>query len=259
MLPAHDASAVDVTQPDSAALWQHAVDLGAQGSYAEAEQHAVAIGERVDRWSSLALSTRASHLRQVGAPSIALDQRAADCAVDDESSADALVGLAADCVGMGDVDPAVSWHVEAARVARDWRTRTRWHWVGAEIAMLTGDRTMAREHARRAVLTSSGRSDRHHAKSLIVACATSGDLAGMDAVLDLVTVRGWHTLVWPLALVVADHADERSGAWAEHAWAAGARATHVIEQGLPPRLVDTWRSHPGVQRLRASDRPLTSE
>lgn len=244
---------------EPAALWQSAVELGARGEYAEAERLALELESMSGRWLSLSLSTRASHLRQVGAPSEDLDSRAFDCATDEESRADALIGLAADRVAVGDIDTAVARHVEAGGIAREWRVRTRWHWVGAEIALLAGEPATAREHGRRAVLTCSGRSDRHHAKSLIVACAASGDLAGMEAVLDLVMDRGWHTLAWPLALVVADHANEPSGALVERAWVAGARATQVIEAGLPSHLVATWRAHPGVLRLRASDRPFAGE
>ncbi|MGA0066963.1 MAG: hypothetical protein ACO3J3_07920 [Candidatus Nanopelagicales bacterium] len=244
------------------ATWQSAVELGARGEYAEAERLAIDLEAVGGRWTSLALSTRASHLRQVGASSAALDVRALEFATDDESAADALIGLAADSVAVGDVNAAVARHVEAGAVAREWRGRTRWHWVGAEIALLAGDQSRAQEHGRRAVLTSAGRSDRHHAKSLIVACAASGDLAGMEGVLDLSVDRGWHTLVWPLALVVADRVHDRpwaDRAWADRAWECGARATRVIEAGLPPRLVEMWQDHPGVRRLRGGGSPKGSE
>ena len=55
-----------------AQAWAAAVELGARGSYAEAESLVAPLASARDPWSSLALSLLASHQRQIGA----IDERA---------------------------------------------------------------------------------------------------------------------------------------------------------------------------------------
>jgi hypothetical protein len=234
-------------------LWGQVVDLGARGRYAEADDLALSIGDQPMRWTSLALSTRASHRRQIGAIDEArrLDEEALDQAEDLESRADALIGLAADAIATADAITAARWHGEAeADAGHASRTQTRWHWVGAEYALLMGDDSAARTHARAAVEVGARVSTRHQVKSRIVEAAVTGavaDLADVQAVID---ASGWWTLAWPLALVAADHPGRCDPAWLAVAWTWGRGATFAIERHLRGDHVEIWRSHPGVRRLR---------
>lgn len=242
-----------------AQAWAAAVELGARGSYAEAESLVAPLVSAHSRWSSLALSLIASHRRQVGdiGESTRLDTAALDDAGDAESRADALTGLAADAVAAGDVARAAGLHDAAAQHAsHDWRTLTRWHWVGAERALLAGDPPLAAHLAQQALDACQRRSPRHEAKSRIVLAAASGAVRDLPDVSLVLRAEGWVTLEWPLALVAVDYPDQVSRAWLAGAWEVGRGATYAIEKGLPEGAATVWRAHPGVRRLRA-DGPAT--
>lgn len=246
----------------SAESWAAAVDLGARGRYAEAEAPLVGLAPARDRWASLALSTLASHRRQVGDVEGAggLDSEALATASDAESRAEALVGLAADAIAGGDAEQALARHVEAATdAAPHWRTLTRWHWVGAERALLVGDPARATDHARRALAACLSQSVRHEAKSRMILAVASGRADDLPDVSPVLLTGGWVTLAWPLALVARDHAEQLPPAWLAEAWESGREATHAIERGLPKALVPAWRAHPGVRRLRADGPPARGE
>lgn len=237
--------------PDS--VWVDAVARGARGQYADSAELLHPLTQRGDRWSSLALSTLASHRRQVGdvIEASRLDEAAMREATDAESHADALVGLAADAVAAGDPQTAAVRHRDAESDARAlWRTLTRWHWVGAELALLTDDRMAARAHAQAARAACLGHSARHEAKSRIILVAVTGDLGELAGASDTVEDAGWATLSWPLALVAADHVGAVPPPWLGAVWQAGRQATEVIEAGLPTADRAAWRAHPGVRRLR---------
>lgn len=240
--------------PDtSAATWARAVELGARGRYAEAEALAAGLASPGDRWASLALSLLGSHRRQVGdlPDALRLDTAAWECASDAEARAEALIGLAADAVASGDADLAATRHSAAASDAlRDWRTLTRWHWVGAERALLVADARRADAHARDALAACAGRSVRHEAKSRIILAATTGKAGDLPAVSAILGSQGWVTLEWPLALVARDQAASVPTAWLDEAWHRGRGATYAIEESLPEGCLTAWRAHPGVRRLR---------
>lgn len=242
--------------------WARAVELGARGRYAEAESLVATLAFAHGRWASLSLSMIASHRRQVGdiGEATCLDTAAWEEACDAESRSDALTGLAADAVASGDVDRAVAWHDEAATdAAQDWRTLTRWHWVGAECALLAADAIRATDHARQALAACANRSPRHEAKSRIVLAAASGEAEDLFGVSPVLSTRGWATLAWPLALVAADHAAAAPADALAEAWEAGRGATYEIERGLPEGLVPVWQAHPGVLRLRADGPVIRGE
>jgi hypothetical protein len=237
--------------PDS--IWVEAVSLGACGQYADSAELLRPLTARADRWASLALSTLASHRRQVGdvTEAAGLDAAALREATDAESRADALIGLAADAVAGGDPQTAAVHHRDAERDAHAlWRTLTRWHWVGAELALLTDDRMAAQAHAQAALAACLGHSARHEAKSRIVLAAVTGDLGELARVSATVEDAGWATLSWPLALVAADHAGTVPPPWLVTVWQEGRHATEVIEAGLAASDRAAWRAHPGVRRLR---------
>jgi hypothetical protein len=134
--------------------WLAGVCLGALGRYDVAAAWLTGAGASPP--DSLALSCRASHLRQLGRHAAAepLDTAALAAAADPESRADALVGLVADAVGRLD-RPAAEQRLAAARAelaAGDdrqvrgdgaWRALVRLGWVTAEVALLGDDPTAA--------------------------------------------------------------------------------------------------------------------
>ena len=247
-------------------LWGRVVDLGARGRYAEADDLALTLSDQPSSdqprpWASLVLSTRASHRRQIGAYDEArrLDERAIDEAMDSQSRADALIGLAADAVATADAAAAALWLGEAEEDAgHASRTQTRWHWVGAEYALLVGDAAAARAQARAAVELGAHVSRRHQAKSRIIEAAVTGEVCGLVDVRPSIDASGWWTLAWPLALVGADHAGRCDPDWLSVAWTSGRDATFAIERHLRGDHVEIWRSHPGVRRLRG-DGPIPGD
>jgi tetratricopeptide (TPR) repeat protein len=232
-------------------LWLRAVAAGGQGRYGSALadldrlHRAVAHGPI----ASLALSTRASFLRQLGwhdrarsvdGRALALAQGAATPA------ADALIGLAADALGVGRFAASARALQRAADLvtASPWpRLPVRYVWVSAELAMVRGDGASAVGHAERAVeLASSLGSERHTVKSRVILAAahcSSGDIdASRRAADDALRQAGSFGLIplrWATACLLADiGSDELSHA--EITALRDASAETVIRQG------GVWRS-----------------
>ncbi len=221
---------------DPWSAWFRAVALGGAGRYAAAGAEL----DRIDRRGtggvlrSLAVSTRAAHLRQTGRHhrAVADDARAlalaagdgpADVLVGDAvriaAMCDALTGLAADDLGRGMFGAAARLldRVEVilagqdASAAGDWmwvgRPRLRLHWVRAELAMFTGDPVRAVEHARAASeISEPCPSVRHRIKTDLIcaaAAATSGDApaatTGALRVIDQAAGYGQLPLQWAAA------------------------------------------------------------
>jgi len=200
--------------------WQRAVAAGGQGRYASGFANLDAVGRTPGAGSvaSLALSTRASFLRQLGRHVDARpwDGRAlASAGSDTEARADALIGLAADALGIGRFGASARLLQRAREVvgdSSDGRLPVRLGWVSAELAMFTGDGTTALGHAERAVeLAASTGSVRHAVKSDVVLAAalcSAGDLdtsrAVADAALALTQLLGLTPLSWALACLLVD-------------------------------------------------------
>lgn len=246
-----------------AARWREAAQLGARGEYSRAWSTLDSLSEASGAWPSLALSMRGSHLRQVGEVVAAreCDARAHGLAVDAESRADAGIGRAADDIAAGDVSNAgLTLQAALPDAVTGWRTATRWHWVRAELLLLQGDPTTALDEVMRAIALCEDQSERHLAKSRIMADAARG-AAGQAGVGDdllraarAVRAHGWATLQWPLALVVADLrerdcASARLAQEAEGLIAEGAAAVRVIAEGLPEDLRPRWQDGPAARRL----------
>ncbi len=205
-------------------LWLRAVAAGGQGRYgaARADLADLARLSAPPRWASLALSTRASFLRQQGWHRLAagLDGRAnAAAGRDPEAAVDALAGLAADALGVGRLAAAAALLDRAAnrqQRAEDPppRLAVRLAWVGAELAMAAGDGVSARSHAIRAVELAGAAGPalrRHRVKSAVVLAAAhccAGDVAGSrrvaDAALGDTETCGLVPLRWALACLLTD-------------------------------------------------------
>jgi hypothetical protein len=201
-------------------LWLRAVAAGGQGRYgsAMADLDGVCRLQRGGALVSLALSTRASFLRQLGWHDRARrwDGRAMALAGSDpEAGADALIGLAADALGVGRFAASAT----ALRRAGELLTRSaqprqpvRLAWVSAELAMARGDGATAIGHAERAVeLAAAFGSARHAVKSDVIraaALSSAGDIDGSrtvaDAALDDSERLGIIPLRWALACLLAD-------------------------------------------------------
>jgi len=205
-------------------LWLRAVAAGGQGRYAAANAalaESLAMGP-VTRLASLALSTRASFLRQLGWHRRAHDwdgRALARAGGDAEASIDALVGLAADALGIGRLAASGALLSRAAGMADGATTLPprlpiRLAWVRAELAMASGDGRAAVVHARRgAELAENARPQlgRHRVKSDVVLAAAlccAGDPAAArtvaDAALEATVAYGLVPLRWALACLLSD-------------------------------------------------------
>ncbi len=191
--------------------WLRAVAAGGQGHYATAfaelaELRRSATGPLL----SLTHSTQGSLLRQLGwhVRARGWDGRAlAQAGADAGARCDALVGLAADALGVGRFATSACLLDRAGAIAGPPRFAVRLAWVSAELAMATGDGTAAVTHARRAVeLADRLASLRHRTKSDVVLSAAlccAGRLDESRALaLDLVERTAEHGLI-PLQWAVA--------------------------------------------------------
>jgi hypothetical protein len=211
-------------------LLLRAVAAGGQGRYASAQADLTEL-IRCDppgRWVSLAMSTRASFHRQLGWHALARgwDGRAlARAGRDVESGVDALIGLAADALGLGRLAASAALLTRATALldgaARPDRLPIRLSWVRAELAMAAGRGDDARDHARRGVELAEQALPalrRHRVKSDVVLAAalcSAGDLAASRAVADAALTDtltyGLVPLRWALACLLAGIGSETHG------------------------------------------------
>lgn len=198
--------------------WLRAVAAGGQGRYASAATDLAVLVREVPTGplASLAYSTRGSFLRQLGGHDAArgFDGRALALAGDDfEAHADALVGLAADALGVGrfSASAALLARAEPEPSTAPSRLAVRRHWVTAELAMVTGDGATAVRHAEQACELASDVMVRHRVKSQVVlagalCCAGNVDRARnvAEAALQDTGRLGLIPLRWALACMLAD-------------------------------------------------------
>jgi hypothetical protein len=200
--------------------WLRAVSAGGQGRYASGIADLEILGRsRPDApLASLALSTRASFLRQLGGhhAARAWDGRAwAVAGPNVEAGADALIGLAADALGVGRFATASRLLLRAGDLLGEdtaGRLPVRLAWVRAELAMATGAGAASVGHAEHAAeLASPLTSTRHVMKSQVVLAAalcsagkfeTSRQVA--DGALANTERLGLIPLSWALACLLTD-------------------------------------------------------
>ncbi|WP_230981580.1 hypothetical protein [Mycobacterium malmoense] len=162
-------------------LWLRAVAAGGQGRYGSAYRDLEVLRRSgpTGRLVSLAHSTQASFLRQLGWHSWARgwDGRALALAgTDPEARADALIGLAADALGVGRFAVAATLltRVDTRPGVVPDRLPVRRRWVAAELAMARGAGESAMRHAEEAVELARAMtvpSARHRVKSDVVLAA----------------------------------------------------------------------------------------
>jgi hypothetical protein len=210
-----------------AQLWLRAVAAGGQGRYGAAFRDLAVLRRTAPagRLVSLGMSTQGSFLRQLGWHSLARgwDGRAlALAAGDPEASADALIGLAADALGIGRFAAAATLlaRTEPLLASPDFeaavpdRLPVRRQWVAAELAMARGEGDVALRHAGEGVELATAMavpSPRHRVKSEVVLAAAlccAGDLdrarAVADAALTTTGRLGLLPLRWALACLLID-------------------------------------------------------
>jgi hypothetical protein len=207
-----------------AELWLRAVAAGGQGRYGSAVADLESLGRTTPRGAlaSLALSTRGSFLRQLGGhrAARAWDGRAWVAADSDAAAgADALMGLAADALGLGRFALSLALLRRAeplvALVGPD-RLAVRLSWVRAELAMFTGEGAAAVGHAESAVdAARQTGSARHRTKSQVVLAAALCSAGGVDAARRVADAAlrdserlGLVPLSWASAALLADIGSE---------------------------------------------------
>lgn len=209
--------------------WLAAVVLGGQGHYAAAATVLAALRHDPDPViASLSLSTRASHLRQLGAHHLArpLDgaalARVRGTAAGDPDGVDAagartdaLLGLAADSLGAQRLGEAR--RLLARIETRSWRAEVRRGWVSAEVELASGRAQAAVAPAEEAHGVATRRKAlRHELKSALVlgtSLVVRGTPEGLERGRELVgcelnhsALKKLHPLIWPSALVLVGHA-----------------------------------------------------
>ncbi|MDT5013170.1 MAG: hypothetical protein QOH57_4787 [Mycobacterium sp.] len=161
--------------------WLRAVAAGGQGRYGSATAELAVLRRETGggALASLALSTQGSFLRQLGGHDAARawDGRALRLADSDvQATVDALLGLAADALGVGRFATSAAL-LERAQTDLDGestpaRLPIRSQWVAAELAMSRGDGAAAVTHAEQAAeLAGRHESVRHQVKSQVVRAA----------------------------------------------------------------------------------------
>lgn len=208
-------------------LWLRAVAAAGQGRYASARGDLAALRrqQQVGSIVSLAFSAQGSFLRQLGhhrlargwdGRALALARNSADDPRSAEAENDALVGLAADALGIGRLTASAQFLASAKADFTDAhpaRQRIRLAWVSAELAMAGGDGATAVRYAQRGVelAGAAGAPVRHLIKSDVVLAAalcSTGSLERSRMVADSALAdAGRHGLVplqWALACLLGD-------------------------------------------------------
>ncbi|KAA1250102.1 hypothetical protein F0Q45_11530 [Mycobacterium simiae] len=206
-------------------LWLRAVAAGGQGRYGAAYSDLALLrrGAPVGPLASLAHSTQGSFLRQLGWHTLARrwDGRALALAGSDPSDADAradaLIGLAADALGVGRLAASATLLARADKALDGAqlpgsvadRLAVRRRWVAAELAMASGAGPMAVDHATEAVRLA--KTVRHQVKSDVVLAAawcSAGDTERASVVADgaLNAAGRWNLipLRWAVACLLID-------------------------------------------------------
>ncbi len=265
------AAAHDLLAEASGASWLLGVCLGATGRYGAALDvlDPLVAGDDDDQarvLASLASATVASVHRQLGRHSVAqgYDERAlAGSQGQGEAGFDALLGLAADAVGLGDAAGADLRLGEATALVGErldwWRQRVRLDWVGAEIALMTERPGAAVTRAASAVdLAERWDAPRHVAKGLLflgIARLQTGQVAEATGALrraGLLAERlGTLPLQWPVRALLGAllHEDDPTGSAAS--LESARTAVRAIAADLPHDLRADWLGRPDVEALLA--------
>ena len=255
----------------TAAAWLLGVCLGAAGKFGSAltvldplaAQEATDIPEQ-RLFAALAGASSASVRRQLGQHALAksIDERALSLADGaPEATFDAVLGLAADAVGLDDAVVAHKHLGQAAELvaarADWWRQNVELAWVQAEIALLEGDPDAAAGVLGGAIQSAevSG-APRYVSKSLLflgVSQVQAGQLDAAEVTLrraaTLAESLGAVPLLWPARALLGALLESRSPTEAAKSLAAARGAVIAIADDLPEDLRSVWLDRPDVAAL----------
>jgi hypothetical protein len=257
----------------AAACWLLAVCQSAAGRFGQAlrvldELLPVSVDDPLERRvvGAIGEATSGSIARQLGRHGQARDHDEVALmlsAATGEAGFDALLGLAADAVGLGDA-PAARDHLEAARDLTDahaewWRQRVRVGWVQAEVALLEDRPDDAVVFAAASVdLAEQAGAPRHVAKGLLfqgvaqveagrqVEAASNLRRAGL-----LAESLGTLPLLWPARAVLGTLLGERDEQESLRCLRSARRAIELIAADLPENLRTDWFTRADVAALLA--------
>jgi hypothetical protein len=260
----------------AAAAWLLGVALGAAGRYGGA---LTVLSPLVDSgrgpaappeqrlFGALSSSTIASVHRQLGRHVVARDADLAALDLTDgtgEAAFDAQLGLAADAVGVEDLDEAVERATAAEALIPErsdewWRQRVRLGWVQADIALLEGRATEAAEAAHAAVdRAENARAPRHVAKGLLYLGLAQVSGASEDPAEAAQTLRraatlaeslGTVPLVWPARALLGALVAGTDQAESDRSLAAARNAVLSIAGDLPPGVRAEWLARSDIAAL----------
>ncbi len=252
------------------ASWLLGVCLAAAGKFGSAvellEPLATSSRQSLDErlFCSLSAATLASIYRQLGrhAEAQQVDERALNLAGDAaEARFDAILGLAADAVGLGSTAEAEAALIEATALATDrtdwWRQRVRLGWTRAEVALMHDDPAAAVAAATEAVnRAEEAGAPRHVAKGLLfsgVAYIELSDLQSATSCLrraaTLAESVGALPLVWPARAVLGALLAQTNAMESEAALEAARVAVRRIAEDLPSGTAQAWFARPDVAAL----------
>ncbi|HTW20421.1 MAG TPA: hypothetical protein VME70_09450 [Mycobacteriales bacterium] len=274
--------AVGVAQRDgrraevAAAAWLLGVALSASGRYGAALTVLIPLieageGSAADEqvaelrlFGSLAAATAASVHRGLGRHAAARELDIRGLALTDgseEARFDCLLGLAADAVGVGDLDEARTRFVEAESIVEGhggdwWRQRVRLGWARAEIALLAEAPADATAAAAEAVAgAEAARAPRHVAKGLLFQGVAELQSGSADALSTLRRAAGLAEglsalpLVWQASALVGALVSDDDPAAGARALATARSAVLSIAGDLSADLRDEWLARPNVSAL----------
>ena len=257
----------------TAAAWLLGVALGAGGRYGAAltvlsplveAGRAAGAPPEGRLFAALSSATIASVHRQLGRHAVArdADQAALDLTDGDgEAAFDAQLGLAADAVGLDDLDEAIERATLAQQLIPDradewWRQRVRLGWVQADIALLEGRAGEAAQVAASAVdRAENARAPRHVAKGLLYLglAQLSGDDADAVQTLrraaTLAESLGTIPLIWPARALLGALLADQDQVESDRSLAAARSAVLAIAGDLPPGVRSEWLSRPDIAAL----------
>jgi tetratricopeptide (TPR) repeat protein len=257
----------------AAAAWLLGVALGAGGRYGAAltvlsplveSGRAAGVAPEHRLFAGLSSATIASVHRQLGRHRVArdADQTALDLSDGTgEGAFDAQLGLAADAVGLEDLDEAIERATLAEQLVPErsdewWRQRVRLGWVQADIALLEGRADEAAAVASAAVDRAEvARAPRHVAKGLLYLgiAQVSGDQPEAPQTLrraaTLAESLGTVPLVWPARALLGALLAEDDRSESDRSLAAARSAVLAIAGDLPPGVRAEWLGRPDIAAL----------
>lgn len=262
-----------LTAEMAAAGWLLGVALGAGGRYGAAltvlsplVEAGRPVGAPAEQrlFAALSSATIASVHRQLGRHQVARDADRTALELSDgtgEAAFDAEVGLAADAVGLEDLDEAIERATRAANLVPDraeewWRQRVRLGWVQADIALLEGRAAEAAGVASAAVdRAEDARAPRHVAKSLLYLglAQVSGDdpeaAQTLRRAATLAESLGCIPLAWPSRALLGALVADTDATESDRSLAAARSAVLAIAGDLPPGVRADWLARPDIAVL----------